>query len=69
MEKDERTKDPVSVTSIQFVALKLACPRCRAPVSLGGWLELTPGEQVAEPCCVCERCGHPAYLALDRATG
>ncbi len=69
MEKDERTKDPVSVTSIQFVALKLACPRCQAPVSLGGWLELTPGEQVAEPCCVCERCGHPAYLALDRATG
>ncbi len=69
MEKDEWRKDPVIVTSIQFVALKLACPRCRAPVSLGGRLELTLGEQAAQPCCVCEQCGNLAYIALDRASG
>ena len=69
MEKDERTENPVIVTSVQFVALKLACPCCGAPVALGGRLELAPGEQPTVPCCVCQRCGNEAFLALNPAPG
>ncbi len=69
MEKDERTEHPVIVTSVQFVALKLACPRCVAPIDLGERLQLAPGEQLIGPCCVCERCGNSAYIVLDRASG
>ncbi len=69
MEQDVWTKDLGIVTSIQFVALKLACPCCGAPIELGGRLELTSGQAVTEPCCVCERCGNRAHLALDARSG
>ncbi|MDP9471819.1 MAG: hypothetical protein M3Q71_14345 [Chloroflexota bacterium] len=69
MEKDERTEDSVIVASVQFVALKLACPHCAAPIALRGRLELMPGQRATQPCCVCERCGHATYLALDPVSG
>ena len=61
--------DPMVVTSIQFVALELACPRCDSPIALCGRLELTPDEGEANPCCVCERCGTTTYLALRPGAG
>ncbi|MDP9368355.1 MAG: hypothetical protein M3Q03_08785 [Chloroflexota bacterium] len=56
--------DPVVVTSIQFVALELACPRCGAPITIAGRLELTTDEEGVGPCCSCERCGTATYLIL-----
>ncbi|MDP9359457.1 MAG: hypothetical protein M3Q71_11930 [Chloroflexota bacterium] len=56
--------DAVVLTSIQFVALELACPSCEAPIALGGRLKLTMDEEGASPCCVCERCGTATYLML-----
>jgi len=58
----------VIVTSVQFVALKLACPYCGASIDLNGRLDLTPGRRMAESYCVCEHCGNRAYLTLDPAS-
>lgn len=55
---------PVTLTSVQFVALKLACPHCQTPVTLPGRLELIPDEQGVDPCCVCDQCGAEVYLIL-----
>ena len=67
--ENEGMEHPAIVTSVQFVALKLACPRCGAPVSLQGRLELTPRQQVIDPCCRCEQCGRTVYLVLRSAGG
>ncbi len=56
--------DPEVLTSIRFVALELACPRCGAPITLVGRLALTAEEERADPCCVCDRCGTVTYLKL-----
>ncbi len=68
MEDDEVSdlvmNDPVVLTSIQFVALELACSQCDAPIALAGRLELTLSEEEAGPCGVCERCGTATYLIL-----
>lgn len=65
----EPMENPVIVSSVQFVALNLACPSCGAPVALLGRLELTLGPQPSLPCCVCQACGGAAHLALQSASG
>lgn len=54
----------VVVTSVQFVALNLACPHCGKPVALLGRLALMEDRRTGGPCCVCEACGEAAYLVL-----
>ncbi len=49
----EPMENPVIVTSVQFVALNLACPRCGVPVALLGRLELTLDQPTGTSCCVC----------------
>lgn len=54
----------VVVTSVQFVALNLACPRCGASVALLGQLELTEDRRAGGPFSTCASCGTAAYLVL-----
>ena len=67
--ENDRMENPAIVTSVQFVALKLACPRCGTPVSLLGRLELTPRPPAIDPCCHCEQCGRTVYLVVKPPGG
>ena len=59
----------VVVTSVQFVALNLACPHCGAAVALLGRLELTEDRRAGGPFCHCESCGTAAHLILRSEDG
>ncbi len=65
----ERRENPAIPTTVQFVALTLACPRCGTPVALLGRLELTSDHRVGHPCCVCKACGEAADLVLQPGRG